>query len=92
MTQPDIGIVGAVGAGIGGLAVAAFLRRPGLACALYEQAAALTEIGAGLVVAPNAARLLRRLGVLDAFARQAVRLVADAWIYEYDPGAAFSLP
>lgn len=68
---PEIAIVGG---GIGGLAAAAFLNRAGLAAAVYEQASELTEIGAGLVVAPNAARLLRRLGVIDAFRRSAVRL------------------
>jgi salicylate hydroxylase len=41
---------------------------------VYEQARALTSVGAGLMVSPNAARLLRRLGVLDAFARTAVPL------------------
>ena len=50
-----------VGAGIGGLAAAAFLHRAGLPAKVYEQAGVLTEVGAGLVVAPNAARLLRRL-------------------------------
>lgn len=45
-----------VGGGIGGLATAAFLRRAGLASTVYEQAARLTEVGAGLVVAPNAPR------------------------------------
>lgn len=34
----------------------------------------LKEVGAGLVVAPNAARLLRRLGVMDEFLARAVRL------------------
>src|SRR5579872_5020075 len=63
-----------LGGGIGGLAAAAFLRQAGLECTVYEQAAQLREIGAGLVVAPNAARLLRRLGILDAFAEHAVRL------------------
>jgi len=63
-----------VGAGIGGLAAAAFLGRAGLRCTVYEQAAELQEVGAGIVVAPNAARLLRRLGVMDAFQRHAVRL------------------
>jgi salicylate hydroxylase len=50
-----------VGGGIGGLAAAAFLRRAWLAATVYEQASSLGEVGAGLVVAPNAARLLRRL-------------------------------
>jgi salicylate hydroxylase len=70
-TSPSIVILGG---GIGGLAAAAFLYQAGLACTVYEQAAQLREIGAGLVVAPNGARLLRQLGVLDAFEEQAVRL------------------
>lgn len=68
---PQIAIVGA---GIGGLAAAAFLHRAGLACTVYEQARQLTEIGAGLVVAPNAARLLRRLGVAGELRRRGVQL------------------
>jgi salicylate hydroxylase len=63
-----------VGGGIGGLATAAFLRREGLVCTVYEQATRITEVGAGLVVAPNAARLLRRLGVLDNLRERAVQL------------------
>src|ERR1700743_2846064 len=62
------------GGGIGGLAAAAFLHRAGLSATVYEQAAQLREVGAGVVIAPNAARLLRALGVLDAFAAQAVPL------------------
>ena len=53
--------IAVIGGGIGGLAAAAFLRRAGLAATVYEQAPALGGMGAGLVVAPNAARLLRRL-------------------------------
>ena len=69
--MPRIAIVGG---GIGGLATAAFLHRAGVEAAVYEQAAQLKEVGAGVVVAPNAARLLRALGVLDALADKAVRL------------------
>lgn len=69
--QPQIAIVGG---GIGGLAAAAFLSRAGLRSTVYEQATKLTEVGAGLVVAPNAVRLLRRVGVIDAFHATAVRL------------------
>lgn len=69
--QPRIAIVGG---GIGGLAAAAFLARAGLPSTVYEQATELKEVGAGLVVAPNAGRLLRRLGVLDALVDRAVRL------------------
>jgi len=63
-----------IGGGIGGLAAAAFLRRAGLRATVYEQAGRLGEVGAGVVVAPNAARLLRVLGVLGALAERAVPL------------------
>ena len=63
-----------VGGGIGGLAAAAFLHRQGVPAAVYEQAARLTEVGAGLVVAPNLARLMRQLGVLDDLRECAVQL------------------
>ncbi|MCW8378647.1 FAD-dependent monooxygenase [Streptomyces justiciae] len=53
--------VAVIGGGIGGLATAAFLRRAGVSVEVFEQARELREVGAGLVVAPNAARLLRRL-------------------------------
>jgi salicylate hydroxylase len=67
-----------VGGGIGGLAAAAFLRRAGLAATVYEQAPVLGELGAGLVVAPNAARLLRRLPSAAGLERAGVVLEA-AW-------------
>ena len=63
-----------LGGGIGGLVTAAFLHQAGLPSTVYEQAPKLREVGAGLVVAPNAARLLRRLGVLDTFVKRAVQL------------------
>jgi salicylate hydroxylase len=69
-----------IGGGIGGLAAAAFLRRAGLTADVYEQAPALGEVGAGLVAAPNAVRLLRRLGVMERFLRRAVPL---EWGWEF---------
>ena len=63
-----------VGGGIGGLAAVAFLHRAGLDVTVYEQAQQLNEVGAGLVVAPNAARLLRRLDVMERFLERAVKL------------------
>jgi salicylate hydroxylase len=54
--------IAVVGGGICGLAAAGFLRRAGLSVTVYEQATQISEIGAGLVVPPNAVRLVRRLG------------------------------
>jgi salicylate hydroxylase len=54
-----------VGAGIGGLAAALALARKGVASVVLEQADELLEIGAGIQLAPNALRVLDRLGVLD---------------------------
>jgi salicylate hydroxylase len=51
-----------VGAGIAGLATAAALTRAGVRCQVYEQTAELGEVGAGVQLAPNATRLLRRFG------------------------------
>jgi salicylate hydroxylase len=66
--------IAVVGGGIGGLAAAAFLHRAGLNATVYEQAGEISEIGAGLVVAPNAVRLLRRLGRIELFQKTAVPL------------------
>jgi salicylate hydroxylase len=66
--------VAIAGGGIGGLAAAAFLRRAGIEVSVFEQAPELREIGAGLVVAPNTVRLLRRLGLHEGLADTAVRL------------------
>ena len=65
--------VAIVGAGLGGLAAALFLRRAGIDAMVYEQASELREVGAGIVVSPNMARPLRRLGLGDALGRIAVR-------------------
>ncbi|BBC31018.1 Salicylate 1-monooxygenase [Streptomyces graminofaciens] len=84
---PKIAILGG---GIGGLATAAFLREKGFDSDVYEQAAALTEVGAGLVIAPNAARLLRRLGVLDRFIERAVRMEIGWEFRRWENGAVLS--
>jgi salicylate hydroxylase len=59
--------VAIVGGGLGGLSAALFLLRAGLRdVRLFEQQAELAEIGAGIQMAPNALRLLQRLGLGDA--------------------------
>ncbi|MEU6800836.1 FAD-dependent monooxygenase [Streptomyces neyagawaensis] len=56
------------------------MHRAGLTATVYEQAPALGEVGAGLVVAPNAVRLLRRLGAMEQLLRRAVPL---DWGWEF---------
>ncbi len=62
-----------IGGGISGLAVSAALARAGVRAEVYEQAPSLGEIGAGIQVSPNGARLLHRLGLASELARVAVR-------------------
>ncbi len=62
-----------VGAGIGGLSAALACAAAGLEVRVFEQAAALDEVGAGLQLGSNATRVLQRLGVLDALLAVAVR-------------------
>jgi salicylate hydroxylase len=52
-----------VGGGIGGIAAAVALARAGIDVEVHEQARQLTEVGAGVSLAPNGLRMLARLGV-----------------------------
>ncbi|KAI0808369.1 FAD/NAD(P)-binding domain-containing protein [Fomes fomentarius] len=51
-----------VGCGMGGLAAAHCLGKAGHKVTLFEAAAAIGEVGAGIQVTPNVSRLLRRWG------------------------------
>jgi salicylate hydroxylase len=62
-----------VGGGIGGLAAANALLQRGIDVRVYEQAAALTEVGAGVALQPNGIRMLRRLGFGDEIIRLGAR-------------------
>lgn len=57
-----------VGAGIGGLTAALAFARRGAQVRVFEQAPEITEVGAGLQITPNGARLLDALGLSDAAA------------------------
>src|SRR5271168_4807117 len=63
MRSPRIAVIGG---GIAGLAAALALHRRGIEVAVYEQAAEISEIGAGVQMTPNAMTALRSLGVEDA--------------------------
>ncbi|WLP55091.1 FAD-dependent monooxygenase [Agrobacterium fabrum] len=56
--------VAIIGAGIAGLTAALAFARHGIDCDIIEQAGELAEVGAGLQLSPNAARILATLGVL----------------------------
>jgi 2-polyprenyl-6-methoxyphenol hydroxylase-like FAD-dependent oxidoreductase len=61
--------VGVAGGGIGGLTAAIALRRAGFEVSVFERAAELREVGAGLLLAANAQKALAKLGLADAVAR-----------------------
>ncbi len=56
--------VGIVGGGIGGVAAAVALRRMGIEATVYERAEELREVGAGMMLWPNATRVLKELNLL----------------------------
>ena len=57
---PDIVIIGA---GIGGLAASACLRKFGIETVIYEQAHAFARIGSGIQMSPNAVRVLDGIAI-----------------------------
>jgi len=63
-----------VGGGIGGLSLARELALRGIQSSVLERAAQLNPVGAGIIMNPNAMRVLERSGLADA-----VR--ADSWPY-----------
>lgn len=58
--------IAVIGGGMGGLTAAIALKKiAGVQVTVFEQASKLGEVGAGVTVAPNAARVLDTLGVLE---------------------------
>jgi salicylate hydroxylase len=74
---PDKSVqIAIAGGGIGGLAAALALLQAGFDVHVYEQSSALREVGAGIQISPNAARILHRYGLSDELARVGVRPLA----------------
>jgi salicylate hydroxylase len=65
--------IAVIGGGIGGLTAALSLSQAGFDVRIYEQAPELTQIGGGINMGPNAARVLRRLGLGAGLDREGVR-------------------
>jgi len=73
-----------VGGGIGGLFTANALRAHGLDVAVYEQAPAIGEIGAGVFLTPNSMRQLARIGLAAAVERRGARVGRDSRYFRDD--------
>jgi salicylate hydroxylase len=65
--------VAIIGGGIGGLTAAHALSRAGIEVAVYEAAAELKEIGAGVALHPNAMKVLSAIGLEDGVRKIAGR-------------------
>ena len=63
-----------VGGGIGGLSIARELSLRGIKATVLERAPQLNPVGAGIIMNPNAMRVLERNGLAD-------RVRADSWPY-----------
>lgn len=70
-----------IGAGIGGLTAAAILIRCGHTVRIFEQASALTKVGAGIQLSANATKVLRDLG----FELELERLGVKPKFFEFRP-------
>jgi salicylate hydroxylase len=73
-----------VGGGIGGLFAANALIAAGLDVAIYEQAPALGEIGAGVFLTPNSVRQLQRVGFGPAVEKVGARVGTGSHYFRHD--------
>ena len=64
--------VAIIGAGLGGLTCALALARVGCPVAVYEQAPAIGEVGAGITLSPNSSRIMIALGLEGGMRRLGV--------------------
>jgi 2-polyprenyl-6-methoxyphenol hydroxylase-like FAD-dependent oxidoreductase len=62
-----------VGGGIGGLTTALALHSRGIDCTVYEQSAAIRELGVGINILPHAIKVLVELGLLQELDAIAIR-------------------
>lgn len=73
-----------VGGGIGGMAAAAALLSRGIEVSVFEQAAEIGEVGAGVMIFPNSLRQLERLGLGQALAEAGGRIGSGSSFYRKD--------
>jgi len=80
-SRPDVAIVGG---GIGGLFAANALLAQGIRVAIYEQAPAIGEIGAGVFLTPNSVRHLQRIGLEPAVEKWGARVGPNSRYFRHD--------
>ena len=69
-----------IGGGIGGLTAALALRQFGFAPEVFEQAPELLEVGAAILMWPNAMRLLHRLGLAESVRQHGGVVEQTLWL------------
>jgi salicylate hydroxylase len=80
-SRPTVAIVGG---GIGGLFAANAMIAHGLQVSVYEQAAALGEVGAGVFLTPNSVRQLERVGLGPAVEKCGARVGSGSQYFRHD--------
>lgn len=66
--------IAVAGAGVAGLAVAAFLGRAGLEVVVYDKLPEPAPVGSGLIIQPTGQAVLSELGLLDALRLRGARI------------------
>jgi 2-polyprenyl-6-methoxyphenol hydroxylase-like FAD-dependent oxidoreductase len=69
-----------IGGGVGGLTAALALRQLGFEPQIFEQAPHLLEVGAAILMWPNAMRVLHRLGLAETVREQGSSLEKSSWL------------
>jgi len=69
-----------IGGGIGGLTTALALRKFGFEPDVFEQAPDLLDVGAAILMWPNAMRVLHRLGLAETIRQQGSKLEQARWL------------
>src|SRR6266581_5166322 len=73
-----------VGGGIGGLFAANALIAHGIGVSIYEQAPALSEVGAGVFLTPNSVRQLKRVGLESAVEWYGAKVGTGSHYFRHD--------
>src|ERR1700687_211254 len=83
MVQSGLNVV-IVGGGIGGLFAANALLAQGMRVAVYEQAPAISEVGAGVFLTPNSVRHLQRIGLEPGVEKWGARVGQNSRYFRHD--------